>query len=342
MLPVGLSLLPLLAAASDAHAPDTGLQRVVVFTDYSPDSRNTELLRRLASPLTALRAQLQLVRSGTAIREQSLDLAQEKFTVYVPSESPPGGYGLLVFVPPWKDAIVPRGWIAALDRHGLIFVSAARSGNEANILARREPLALLAAHNIMQRYPVDPQRVYIGGFSGGARVALRLALGFPDLFRGALLNAGSDPIGDAQAPLPPAELFRQFQDSTRLVYLTGNDDLANIDHDAASVQSMRQWCQFNLDTQSIAWAGHDVADSRALQRALDALTTNAPQDPVPLAACRSRIDTLLAAKLQQVQELVTGGKLHEARALLNTIDTRFGGLAAPRSLELAQQIDARP
>jgi hypothetical protein len=313
MLPVGLSLLPLLAAASDAHAPDTGLQRVVVFTDYSPDSRNTELLRRLASPLTALRAQLQLVRSGTAIREQSIDLAQEKFTVYVPSESPPGGYGLLVFVPPWKDAIVPRGWIAALDRHGLIFVSAARSGNEANSLARREPLALLAAHNIMQRYPVDPQRVYIGGFSG-----------------------------DAQAPLPPAELFRQFQDSTRLVYLTGNDDLANIDHDAASVQSMRQWCQFNLDTQSIAWAGHDVADSRALQRALDALTTNAPQDPVPLAACRSRIDTLLAAKLQQVQELVTGGKLHEARALLNTIDTRFGGLAAPRSLELAQQIDARP
>jgi pimeloyl-ACP methyl ester carboxylesterase len=100
----------------------------------------------------------------------------------------------------------------------MIFVTAAQSDNEADVLNRPEPLALLAAHNIMQRYPVDPQQVYVGGFSGGARMALRLARAFPDLFHGALLNASSDPIGNAQIPLPPQELLFQFQESTRIVY----------------------------------------------------------------------------------------------------------------------------
>src|SRR6202008_275793 len=106
--------------------------------------------------------------------------------------------------------------------------------NEANIIDRREPLALLAAHNIMQRFRVDPERIYIGGVSGGSRVALRIALGFPDVFRGAFLNAGSDPIGDAQVPLPPREVFSRFQEMTRIVYISGQDDAVNADKDAAS------------------------------------------------------------------------------------------------------------
>src|SRR5207302_469453 len=104
-------------------------------------------------------------------------------------------------------------------------------------LARREPLALLAAHNLMRRYPVDPERVYVGGFSGGARVAMRLALGYPDLFRGAILNAGSDPIGGAEIPLPPRELFMRFQSSTRIVYVTGERDDPHVSDDSVSMQS---------------------------------------------------------------------------------------------------------
>jgi hypothetical protein len=51
-----------------------------------------------------------------------------------------------------------RGWAEILERRGVIFVSAENSGNEANVLDRREPLALLAAPNTMQRYRVDPQQ----------------------------------------------------------------------------------------------------------------------------------------------------------------------------------------
>jgi poly(3-hydroxybutyrate) depolymerase len=111
-------------------------------------------------------------------------------------------------------------------------------------------LALLAAQNAMAQYSVDPQQVYIGGFSGGSRVALRLALGYPDVFHGALLNAGSDPIGNADVPLPPAELFRRFQDSMRFLYVTGERDDARLIDDMHSRQSLEKWCVFDVVTET--------------------------------------------------------------------------------------------
>ncbi len=214
LLWLAVTILPM-PAIGDTVAGFTGLQNDVVFSDYSPLSGSAELLHRFLSPLNAMRAGKRLAHSAVALRDQPIDLTQERFTVYVPSHPPTEGYGLLVFVPPWENAMLPRGWAATLDRHGVIFVSAANSGNEANILDRREPLALLAAHNIMQRFHVDPARIYVGGFSGGSRVALRLALEFPDVFRGAFLNAGSDPIGDAQTPLAPLWALATFIDRVR-------------------------------------------------------------------------------------------------------------------------------
>ncbi len=188
----------------------TGLQRDVVFSQAAPLASSAELVRRLLSPLAAERVRAAIAASGKVLNEQSIALPEESFILYVPPAPPPRGYGLLVFVPPWEEARLPPDWPPVLDRLGVIAVSAARSGNRADIFGRRAPLAVIAAQNVMARYPVDPDRVYIAGFSGGSRVAMRLVLGYPDLFRGAILNAGSDPVGEGEAPLPPRELLDQF------------------------------------------------------------------------------------------------------------------------------------
>lgn len=309
----------------------------VVFTDYSPLSRNAELVRRLLSPLAAAQIQRALTQSGKMMGEQSIDLTKETFTLYVPRKAPPQGYGLLVFVPPLQDAPLPEGWGPVLDRYGVIFVSAARSGNDENPLARREPLALLAATNVMKRYPVDPERVYVGGFSGGSRVAMRLALGYPDLFRGALLNAGSDPIGEGPPAPPPRELFLRFQASSHIAYVTGEQDPDRRQMDARSIQSMRDWCVFDLDAHIVPWGGHQVASPGALAWALNALQRPARPDPKAVAACRSTIERNLAGKLQQVDALIAAGKHDDAQKALISLDARFGGLAAPSSVDLAQK-----
>jgi pimeloyl-ACP methyl ester carboxylesterase len=334
--------VPALCASADiAPTADTGLHEAV-FTEYSPLASNAELARRMLTPLSAAQIPQLLRRAGKGLSEQPINPRDEKFVVYVPAQAPPTGYALLVFVPPWTDARLPPGWSGVLDRYGVIFVSAARSGNDVTPLGRRAPLALTAAQNLMRLYRVDPKRVYISGFSGGSRTALRLALGYPDLFRGALLNAGSDPIGSHEMPLPPKELFERFQSSTRLVYVTGEMDTASLAADDQSAHSMREWCVFDIDTEITHRRGHEAAPPAALSVALHALFNPVESDRHKLAACRAAVEAKLAARFQQVESLITSGKHDSAQKLLHEIDARFGGIAAPRSLDLAQKSDSRP
>jgi pimeloyl-ACP methyl ester carboxylesterase len=189
----------------------------------------------------------------------------------------------------------------------------------------------------MAQYSVDPQQVYIGGFSGGSRVALRLALGYPDVFHGALLNAGSDPIGSADVPLPPADLFRRFQESVRLVYVTGERDGTHLIDDIHSRQSLEKWCVFDVVTESEPRKEHEPADASAFSRSLDALLTRTQTQLNKLPDCRARIAAELTAQLKQVEDSFAQGETSAAKRLLDKIDARYGGLAAPRSVELAGQ-----
>jgi pimeloyl-ACP methyl ester carboxylesterase len=341
-LPWLTAIIFLQPAIADTETAVTGLQSDVVLSDYTPLASSAELLRRLLSPLNALQVNTKLAHSAVALRDQAIDLTQERFTVYVPPQPPARGYGVLVFVPPWENAMLPRGWAAILDRHGVIFVSAANSGNEANVLDRREPLALLAVHNIMQRFRVNSERIYIGGYSGGSRVAMRLALAFPDVFRGAFLNAGSDPIGDAQTPLPPPDIFARFQETTRLVYISGQNDVANVDKDAASTRSMLEWCVFDWYAERSAWTGHEVAGPAVFSRALDMLDKHAEPKVARLNSCRLRIDRELGKQIDQTNELLAAGNLDRARRLLDKVDTHYGGLAAPRSVDLTITLQSLP
>jgi pimeloyl-ACP methyl ester carboxylesterase len=333
------ALAVLACAAAAAAAPDTGLMTGVEFTDYSPLSASAEITRRLLSPLAAAQVARVLERSGERLVAQSIDLAAEKFLLYVPPHAPPGGYGLLVFIPPWDEAQLPRGWAPVLDRYGVIFVSAARSGNATDTLGRREPLALLAAYNLMHRFAVDAQRVYVGGFSGGARIALRLAFAYPDLFHGALLNAGSDRLDAGPPSAPPRELLLRFQESMRLVYVTGEHDALHLSMDAASLESLQDWCVFDAVADTTPGAGHEPASPVALSRALARIATHAAPDPARLAACRKTLDGRVEAQLARVQSLAAAGRRTEALRLLEEVDRRFGGLAAPRSLALAAALE---
>ncbi|HLI65771.1 MAG TPA: PHB depolymerase family esterase [Caulobacteraceae bacterium] len=322
------------ALALVAAAPAPGEQRDVVFTEVSPLSSNAELLRRALSPIAAAQVQAKLDAEHAALADQPVDPTRERFTLVVPPTAPEKGYGLIVFVSPLAEAEPPPGWAAVLARRGMIFTAAERSGNDQQVVGRREPLAILAAVNAMRRYPVDPARVYIGGISGGARVAMKLALAYPDLFKGALLNAGSDPIGELGTPIPPRSLFEAFQAGSRLVYVTGTADEAAQADDAASQRSMKAFCVFDVAVQPMAGAGHEAASPAQLDRALATLDAPAQGDAGKLAACRQGLDAEIAARLDRVEALLTAGKRGEAAKLLADTDRRYGGLAAPRSVEL--------
>jgi pimeloyl-ACP methyl ester carboxylesterase len=334
-------VLLLASALSRAATADGKILRDVTFSQYSQYSSNAELARRLLSPATAARLERKAKDSGTSLAGQAVNLAAERFIVYVPSHPAERGYALVVFVPPWQEAGLPEGWAAALDHFGAIYVSAARSGNDENTMGRREPLALLAAQIIIAQYPIDSERVYIAGFSGGSRIALRLAVGYPDLFRGAILNAGSDSLGDVTAqppiPLPPRDLLFQLQSRTHLIYITGERDKGHVDDDLLSLSSMRRWCAFNVESIVEPFVDHTVARPEALARALGSLAAGSRADPDKLAQCRSALEAEMNARFQKVESLIAAGQRGAAVKQLEKIDQRYGGLAAPRSLELAEK-----
>ena len=314
-----------------------GTPHQVVLTRYAATFSNAQIMRRLLSPLAQEAVHAMLIRTGKTLSPYPIDLSKAKFILYVPAGAPPSphGYPLLVFIPPWNQAYLPFGWAGQLDRHGFIFVAPDGAGNAAAVLSRRVPLALAAEANIVREYPVDPERIYIGGFSGGSRVAQHIALGYSDVFHGALLDAGADPLGGTD-PLPPRDLFLRFQSSSHLVYVTGDGDAVNLQTDASSSESMRQWCVFDVETHETPGAGHELMSAAAFGEALGRLSSPGSADPGRLEGCRSRVSAELEEQLGRAQSLIAEERRAAAHKLLLEIDSRFGGLAAPRILALAR------
>lgn len=328
----------LLAAASIAHGAP-GLNSNVVFDGYSPLAGTAELLDREMPPLWSERAVAAYKHKGQAVPAYSVDLGVERFSFYLPSAPPPQrGYGLVVFVPPWPQASVPRRWRKSLDEHGVIFVTAAKSGNDAAQIPRRMALALHGYANIRVRYPVDPERVYVAGFSGGARIALRLAIGYPDVFRGALLDGGSDPIGSFLVPLPNRERLHFAQEHLRLVYLYGSVDDANVERARYSMASARDACIDDVHKLSMFNRPHEPADAITWDRGLALLERDRPSPSADLGACRARLEAGVTAALERVRQLAAAGKREEARKALAELDARYAHLALPASIELSHTL----
>lgn len=314
----------------------------VVLADTTPLTANAEMARRVLSPLTVAHLDRALAKVGQHMGEQPVTPADEKFLLHVPPDMPAGGYGVMVFVPASRITRIPRAWTAVLDRLGMIFVSAMQSGNEASMIGRRMPLALVAAANVPRRYPVNPEHVFVAGMSGGSRVAQRLALAYPDIFRGALLNSGSDPIGEAVTPLPPRELFALVQARSRFVYLSGENDIVNLDGDTKNIGVMRRWCVGNLDQRTMSGLGHVTADAVSLDWALRKLLSPVAPAGGGLASCRAALEQQMADGFHEVDALRQAGKREDARARLEALDTRFGGLAAPQSVALDAALERVP
>lgn len=335
----GFAGVLLACVAGSACAVGGAVQRDLVFDHASPLARPDVVLERVNSPLRAAAMRDASPPTRGRAASTALDLAAERFGTFVPEGPPPrAGLGLIVFVPPWEGQGLPAAWLPALQRHGFALVTAGRSGNAQDVRERRIPLALTAYENARRRYRIDPARVHVAGFSGGSRVALRIALAYPDVFRGALLNAGSDRLGSVDVPLPGAELFGRFERGTRLAYVSGARDAPSMAADRASRQSARDLCIGNTRLLTVAGGGHEPADAGTFERALQAL--EAPlADEREQSGCRTRRTRAIARETQALAALVDAGKRDRAMLRLIELDARWGGLVRTASRDLAGRLD---
>lgn len=339
---IGLLWLGALCAAPVAVSATaaTGWQTEQRFDAYSPLAAKHELVDRVLVPTLADRIRRFEQQTGQQASEHTVNLADEHFDLFVPARAPEGGYALMVFVSPMPDFPLSAGWKKALEKQGMIFVSARKSGNQQNVLDRRIPLALHAVENVQRHYPVNSERIYIAGFSGGSRVAWRIARAYADLFSGALLIGGSDAFGEFDTAPPLPEQMDWLRTRSRIVFATGGTDLPNRGKDARTRASLEHFCVPGARTISVPRVDHWVPPPRKFAEALRAL-----EAPLPAAEGRADCEASLAQEIEQgmqaVEALFAQDASKDAGAALGKLEDRFGGLLPQRAVALARDIAAR-
>ena len=137
--------------------------------------------------------------------------------VYVPNNDATEPPGVFVYVSPMNTGRIDSRWREVMDQQNLIYIAANNSGNRV-LTSRRMVLALFAVRALDKQYAFDINRINISGFSGGGRVASRIATQYPDVFTGALYICGVDFWKKDKTP----NLDRLLQN--RFVFLTGSKD----------------------------------------------------------------------------------------------------------------------
>ncbi len=138
--------------------------------------------------------------------------------MYVPETYDPAvPAGLMVYISPSQKGWMPRRWQSVIDDKNLIWISANASGNE-ELVAKRMIYAVLAPQIVTTSYKIDPDRVYLSGFSGGGKVSGMVAINFANIFRGAIYICGAEYWLE-----DPPSLFSHVENN-RYVFLTGSED----------------------------------------------------------------------------------------------------------------------
>lgn len=302
----------------------------------SPSAASDQLISRVLSPLTQRDVKTRLTYLKKSVRQHHIKPGEESLDLYLPAVSKDVAVGLLVFIPPIDDFQLPREWWPVLEKHRLAVAVLKRAGNGQNTIERRIPLTLHALANVSEYRVIDDDRVYIGGFSGGARTAQIVAMGYPDIFRGALLFAGSDVVGEGIVP-PSGDLMQVFQERSRIVLSTGSRDSVNVVRDAKAKRSLAKFCASGVDIVPQQGLGHELPGRAGFDKAVAALLESVKQAS-GVKDCRVALNREISAKLDRIQAEANGLQTSERLKELAAIDALYGGLASPRSLALGESL----
>ncbi len=260
--------------SASVEEPRTGAFNIR-FEKLHPEGKRADVLDRLGFALRVVRDQ--------DPSDGVIDMGLQTFRIRVPrgydAEKPAG---LLVWMDATSSGRVPKDWDRVVDAANLITVAPNGAGDSA-LIWNRAGLALAAVAGIEGRYAIDPKRVYVAGVGVGGRMASRLAIAWPDVFRGALCASGAAyflPLQDpdnaraswpARVKKPSPRLLRMGRDRTRFVLLAGSED-KDRGLCRALAQHMAEVGEFRSVTYlEVPGRGEHTPDEVWFRRALEAL-----------------------------------------------------------------------
>ena len=190
------------------------------------------------------------------------DSTQQRYELYVPPKlkDPKLGHPIVLFISPSDE---PAGWNqleALCKQRGILFASPYGAGNNTPG-PRRVRIVLDVLDEIRRTHPIDPDRTYLAGFSGGGRVACAIAFSLPELFGGVLpICAGGE--------LREEPWLRHLAiDRLSLAFVTGTTDF-NRSEVSRYCGPMLEEMGFRTQVTIVPNLGHSIPNGQSLSRAL--------------------------------------------------------------------------
>ncbi|MHC4880362.1 MAG: hypothetical protein ACYTGL_28260 [Planctomycetota bacterium] len=146
------------------------------------------------------------------------DSTKQTYELFVPEQySPIKSWPVVLFVSPGNRGTGFQRWQQVCRREQVIFASPHAAGNNTP-MPNRIRIVMDVLDDLRRRYNVDPDRTYIGGFSGGGRVACSIAFALPEYFGGVL------PVCAGGELRQESSLRRRVIDRLSVAQLTGETD----------------------------------------------------------------------------------------------------------------------
>ncbi len=213
------------------------------------------------------------------------DVRKETFEVLVPKaykKSVP--HGLFIWISAGSTPAIPKEWEAVLAERQIIFIGARSSGNNRDIFDRFR-LAVDANVNMREHFNIDGRRVYVSGFSGGARVASVLGVAFGEMFSGTAAFMGVNFYTDITGTdhkvyganyIPDDTVLPLAKKACRYVLVTGEKDFNRPNTLGVLENGFRKEGFANVTAFDIPGLAHAMPGPEWLKKALDYLDEGKP------------------------------------------------------------------
>jgi poly(3-hydroxybutyrate) depolymerase len=251
---------------------------------------------------------------------------------------------LILFISAGETPAGWSQWQAACKQAGFVFASPFGAGN-GTPSQRRVRMVLDVLDDIGRRTPVDPDRIYLAGFSGGARVACAIAFALPEYFGGAIGVCGAENLREE------SWLRQRVVDRLSVALITGEQDF-----NRGELERLRGPMLSDVGVRTKVWTvaelGHAIPDSQAAATVLKWLDEGAadrrraarqwPAMRIAASDVPSRVewaDALLKEAQQRLQKPAT---LYSGLMQLQGLSTRWADAAAAATArKLLAEYDSR-
>jgi poly(3-hydroxybutyrate) depolymerase len=126
------------------------------------------------------------------------DSMRQEYELYVPARRDPSSVLPLVqFISPTDEPMGWRHFESLCKQRGFVFAGPRGAGNGCEP-KKRVRIVLDVLDEVRRSLPIDADRTYIAGFSGGGRIACAVSFALPEYFGGALpICASGDLRGES-------------------------------------------------------------------------------------------------------------------------------------------------